>query len=102
MAGSYNHAVDERTGKLLNNEQCVSMAAENGGDAYETIEEMYGMIWYLASQLQSAEEAEATRTPTDEERPRLIAELVEEARTNYQVGLLASPGTDGELDDDDE
>jgi hypothetical protein len=41
-------------------------------DAYETIEEMYGMIWYLAA-------GDASR--------------VELARRNYQEGLRLSPGT---------
>jgi hypothetical protein len=83
MAGSYNHAVDKTTGKLLNNQQCVSMAAENGGDAYETIEEMYGMIWWLAQVFPDP------------------ANAVEEARLHYRDGLAASPGTDGELDEED-
>lgn len=91
MAGSYNHAVDKTTGKLLNNEQCVAMAAENGGDAYETIEEMYGMIWQLATWLEGASGG-----------TREAAQSVEDARQTYQDGLAASPGTDGELDPDDE
>lgn len=89
MAGSYNHAVDKTTGKLLNNEQCVSMAAETGGDAYETIEEMYGMIWFLAHRIDVLGPHPSTSAQT--------AEIVEEARQSYKDGLALSPGTDGEL-----
>jgi hypothetical protein len=46
MAGSYNHIVNNK-GDLLNNERFVGMI-ENLGDAYEAVEEMYGMIWWLA------------------------------------------------------
>jgi len=75
MAGSYNHCVDKRDGQLLANEDLVQMV-ENLGDAYETIEEMYGMIWFLTA-----------GNP----------ELVEFARQNYEAGLRVSPGTDGRL-----
>lgn len=70
MAGSYKHVVDEQ-GRLLSNEQFLN-PIDTLGDAYETIEEMYGMIWYLA-------EGNATR--------------VEIARQNYQTGIIQdSPG----------
>ena len=75
MAGSYAHAVmdDER----LRNPRTMSNATENQGDAYETIEEMYGMIWFLADG---------------------DSGLVERARANYLTGIALSPGTQ---DDDD-
>lgn len=69
MAGSYNHAVDD-AGRLRDPET-MTVATETQGDAYETIEEMFGMIWYLAG--------------GDPAR-------VEEARQNYQAGIAASPG----------
>jgi hypothetical protein len=69
MAGSYRHAVDD-DGKLHTGEGML-IATETQGDAYETIEEMYGMIWYLANG---------------------DADLVEEARVNWQVGIERSPG----------
>jgi hypothetical protein len=47
MAGSYNHCV-AKDGQLLVNEDLIQMV-ENLGDAYEALEEMYGMIWYLAA-----------------------------------------------------
>jgi hypothetical protein len=77
MAGSYRHAVTD-DGKLRRDQ---SIAAENLGDAFETIEEMYGMIWWLAHQI-----------PGDD------AELVELARIHYREGLGLSPG----LEEDDD
>lgn len=81
MAGSYNHATTGK-GKLRNPESMRGMV-ENGGDAYETIEEMYGMIWYLAVELYgfSGNSAEAE---------------VEEARQRYKAGLRSSPGVEKE------
>jgi hypothetical protein len=73
MAGSYNHAVTKK-GKLRNTES-MGIATETQGDAYETIEEMYGMIWWLASG---------------------DADRVEEARRSYKQGLAMSPGTQRE------
>lgn len=69
MAGSYKHVVT-KTGKLRSNESLIQMI-ENLGDAYEAIEEMYGMIWYLADG---------------------DAEAVERARLGYKSGLAYSPG----------
>jgi hypothetical protein len=70
MAGSYNHIVTSH-GNLVSNERFVQMV-ENLGDAYETVEEMYGMIWWLAyvSNLDAPAE-----------------EVVEIARQNYEDGL---------------
>lgn len=64
MAGSYNHAVTD-DGKLHNTKNML-IATETQGDVYETIEEMYGMIWWLAEG---------------------NIELVEEARKQYLVGI---------------
>jgi hypothetical protein len=71
MAGSYNHRVTD-SGQLSNNENFVDMIGDLG-DACEAVEEMYGMIWYLAQG---------------------NAELVEVARRNYQMGIADSPGTE--------
>lgn len=49
----------------------MTIATETQGDAYETIEEFFGMVWYLAN-----------GNP----------DLVEEARLNYRVGIIMSPG----------
>ena len=69
MAGSYMHAVIDRG--QLRNEENMTIATENQGDAYETIEEMYGMIWLLSMG---------------------DASLVERARKPYRFGLVMSPG----------
>lgn len=82
MAGSYNHCVNEE-GKLLNNENLNGML-ENGGDVYEAVEEMYGMIWWLADKLSNA----------DKERSALY--WVDAARMQYQDGLDLSPGVEDE------
>jgi hypothetical protein len=96
MAGSWNHSIEHDEngaipgGKLLCNEDAVQML-ENGGDWYEYAEEVYGMVWWLATML-SVQDG-ATRSP---------AELIDQARKNYQEGIALSPGTDGRLSDDDE
>lgn len=89
MAGSWNHSIDQETGKLLSNEDATSML-ENGGDWYEYAEEVYGMVWQLASML--AMQPNVTRSPE---------ELIEYARTHYRDGLKLSPGVaeEGALED---
>jgi hypothetical protein len=72
MAGSYNHVIT-RKGNLRDNESFVQMI-ENLRDAYEAVEEMYGMIWWLAHMAPDA-------------GPMLPADLVEMARQNYAEGL---------------
>lgn len=66
MAGSYNHATTNN-GKLR--------SWKTMGDAYETIEEMYGMIWFLAEGHE---------------------DMVEIARQNYRTGIDLSPGKQSE------
>ena len=78
MAGSYNHVVTKK-GKLLNPENMPGMIDSNG-DVYETIEEMYGMIWDLATVV-----ARTNGGITPEQ-------VVEETRKNYTRGLSVSPG----------
>lgn len=81
MAGSYGHVTDDE-GRLLSNEDVVSML-ENGGDVYEAVEEMYGMIWWLAYTL-----AEERGEPT----MQVQRNLVESARVDYLDGIETSPG----------
>ena len=69
MAGSYLHAVDEQ-GRLRSSEN-MDIATETPGDAYETIEEFYGLVWFRAGG---------------------DPDLVENARVHYRVGLDLSPG----------
>lgn len=72
MAGSYRHIVTD-TGNLISTEAFPNMI-ENLGDAYEAIEEMYGMIWYLAT----------LGSPDDE----VATKRVVTAHQNYKTGLL--------------
>lgn len=65
MAGSYSHLVDDQ-GRF----QGVELI-DNLGDAYEALEECWGMIWFLAG-------GDAAR--------------VEEAERNYKRGIDLSPG----------
>lgn len=89
MAGSYNHAVDHNgDGQLYCNEDFVQMV-ENLGDAYETVQEMYGMIWWLAKNIEQTRGVPASV-------------MVEFARKYYKEGLAASPGTDGQLPDEED
>ena len=98
MAGSYKHVVDDE-GRLLANEDLVSML-ENGGDVYEAVEEMYGMIWSLADRvLVEIRSRSPHSTKTDAE---FLAEIVEDARTSYKSGLRVSPGTGAELVDEED
>lgn len=73
MAGSYKHCVNDdgsfRGVDLL----------DHLGDAHEALEEMYGMIWYLADELAGQY---AASTPT---------EIIERARQDYRRGLDLSP-----------
>lgn len=73
MAGSYRH-VTTKKGKLASP---AKMTVENLGDAYEAIEEMYGMIWILASQLAG----ESFGAGAD---PKLY---IKDAETRYRQGL---------------
>jgi len=90
MAGSYSHCIDKTTGKLLRPEDLRSML-ENDGDVREAIEELYGMVWYLAESLAGEYSGKYGET----------AYWVEQARENYLGGLESSPGTDGRLSEDD-
>lgn len=65
MAGSYNHIVDD-AGRFIGVELIDDL-----GDAWEALEECYGMIWLLAGG---------------------DAGLVEDAQRRYQQGLAMSPG----------
>lgn len=78
MAGSYNHCVDDNGHLLSNDEMMISGAMiENLGDAYEAIEEMFGMIWFLAAMGPDS----PAMSPAD---------LVDHARLNYKAGLKLS------------
>lgn len=76
MAGSYPHII-ENDGNFVDNETFADMI-ENLGDAYEMAEEMYGMIWFLA---------------TTQDSKLSPAERVGLARQQYKVGLERAKAT---------
>jgi hypothetical protein len=87
MAGSYNHITTAK-GKFRG-----TQLIDNLGDAYEALEECYGMIWALAHGWDAQLQQDRGVGPrSDEEEAADIAALVEEARENYQAGLQYSPG----------
>lgn len=79
MAGSYNHVTTSK-GKLRSYQGVFDMLDHNG-DVYEAIEQMYGMIWWLAEEI-------SVESPN----PLPPAEYVERARKEYIEGLMCSPG----------
>lgn len=88
MAGSYRH-ITTKKGKLRAPGRNL---LDNLGDANEAIEELYGMVWYLAEGLADVMEASATDKQTDKERAQTRARIVEDARLHYKDGLEVSPG----------
>jgi hypothetical protein len=91
MAGSYNHVVDQETGKLLGGEAINGALDCLSGDVTECVTEMYGMIWYLARIV-------AAQTYSADVPKEIVARaIVDEARVNYQQGLDFSPGIMEEL-----
>lgn len=77
MAGSYGHIV-QKDGNLRYAREIVQ-SLETGGDVFECVEEMYGMIWFLA----------ATYAYTD---PKAA---VQDARRQYQEGLKKAKEVNG-------
>lgn len=88
MAGSYNHVISP-SGDLASNQSVVSML-ENGGDVYEAVEEMYGMIWYLAHLVGVAPHMPIEEFYSLEFSREAVKTMVETARQNYQEGLRIS------------
>jgi lipopolysaccharide biosynthesis regulator YciM len=68
VAGSWNHIVN-RNGKFQG-----TLLIENLGDAYEALEECYGMIQYLA---------DVVATEWGQEH----AAVIREAKENHEAGL---------------
>jgi hypothetical protein len=77
MAGGYGHVV-QKDGNLRSNLSVVQIL-ENGGDVFETVEQLYGMIWFLAGTY-------AYRDPRA---------AVEDARKQYQEGLKKAREVNG-------
>lgn len=78
MAGSYRHVVSssERTSGWLLDPRDIAGMLETPGDVGEAVEEMFGMIWFLAGQL----------------NPDNPAAAVELAEKKYRTGIELSPG----------
>lgn len=79
MAGSYGHVV-QKDGNLRAG-LAISNALDTGGDVVETVEQMYGMIWYLVH---------ANVKWSGQEKA-----IIEEARRNYQTGLKVAKEVNG-------
>lgn len=88
MAGSYRHITTNK-GKLRAPGRNF---LDNMGDANEALEELYGMVWWLANRLAGEQESNASVVWTDKDHAKATADLVEAARNNYQEGLAESPG----------
>jgi hypothetical protein len=71
MAGSFRHCVTDN-GNLRTPESLSGML-ENGGDVFEAVEELYGMIWFLAK---------ADHRSDDEAKQRIAG-----AEREYKQGL---------------
>lgn len=84
MAGSYLHVVDE-DGALEEPEDIQGMLECVSGDVAECIEQMYGMIWYLANELSLAPAVYAGFSPD------MPDDCIDEAQKKYKEGLLLSP-----------
>lgn len=98
MAGSYKHVVTD-DGNLRSNESVARML-ETGGDVFEAVEEMYGMIWFLAHQSVAAHVAPDQLRSLQFSR-EAMKDVVRCARANYEEGLKmareANRRPDGEL-----
>lgn len=93
MAGSWNHTVEKSTGKLLADRDIQGMLECHSGDVSEYAEEVYGMVWWMATVF-----ANAIGGPLTPEG------IIEDARQNYRKGLEFSPGRarEGVLEDGEE
>lgn len=74
MAGSYNHIVRD-DGNFEADPFTLSNILETDGDVFECVQELYGMIWYLANK----------SVPNGYHE--IVNKNVAEAREHYQKGL---------------
>lgn len=77
MAGSFSHVV-QKDGNLRSASE-VMRSLENPGDVFVTVEEMYGMIWFMAGTY-------AYKDPKA---------AVEDARRQYREGLKMAKEVNG-------
>lgn len=82
MAGSWKHIVTTKKGKFQG-----TILLDHLGDAYEALEECYGMVYWLAA---------SVAIETSEDRgaaPKELTRIIENARVNYRQGIEHfSPG----------
>jgi hypothetical protein len=79
MAGSYGQIV-QKDGNLASNRRVAEML-ENDDDVFETVEEMYGMIWFLVG-----------NNPQWAGREKA---MIHEARRDYRQGLKVAKEVNG-------
>lgn len=83
MAGSYHHITDEDG--ALKDQVGIIESLENHGDVIECIEQMYGMIWYLADRNAVANGV------AHGNHFRAMQNTVKMAQYDYELGLQYSP-----------
>jgi hypothetical protein len=90
MAGAYNDVVEE-DGSLQPEEDLASLIeiSPTGFEVAAIVENMYGMIWYLAHAL--ATQVAYQLSPNDSAREALIKGYVQAAQKQYKQGLAVSP-----------
>lgn len=80
MAGSWGHMTND-DGTPYNERYGLGSMLETGGDTFETLDECYGMIWWLVKELAEA------RLPLEVRQTRGdLLDLIREAQVNYQEG----------------
>lgn len=99
MAGSYLHCVD-KDGKLYAPKTLTGMLECSSRDVYEAVEELYGMVWYLANELHDLDD-EVSSSEWHEDASHSTAENVEIARQNYREGLKLAPGLNAHTEEED-
>lgn len=82
MAGSWNHVIND-DGTPYEGEYGMGDLLENGGDVNEAVEEMYGMIWWLAREVARLR---VRSYPLEPPRGHALAEI-ETARDHYRAGI---------------
>lgn len=84
MAGSYNSIING-DGNLRDNMALVD-SLETGGDVYECVEELYGMIWFLAH-MGAAPHVAIDDFHSLQYARENVKDIVEIARSSYLRGL---------------
>lgn len=86
MAGGWGHVTND-DGTPYQGRYGMGDLLENGGDVNEAVEEMYGMIWWLAQH-----RARLRFATTDVTREQIL-DVIESARESYRDGVRLGRGT---------